>query len=124
MLEYALLVSYPGEMPVLGSVKVVVLELWSTKYGIPSLVCLISQPEGRGVSEPTILKNNKTKIWTRQQIDLQTTVDVHSIQICSTNLHSEKHMKSCWKVTQKQEGYFHLLVKKICECIEQSFSFF
>ena len=62
MLEYALLVSYPGEMPVLGSVKVVVLELWSTKYGIPSLVCLISQPEGRGVSEPTILKNNKTKI--------------------------------------------------------------
>jgi hypothetical protein len=31
-----------------GSTHVVVLVVWSTKYGLPSAVVLISQPDGRG----------------------------------------------------------------------------
>ena len=47
--------SYPGETPVRGSLNVVVLVLWSTKYGMPSFVYLISQPGGSGFSVPKFL---------------------------------------------------------------------
>lgn len=41
---------YPDSNPGRGSLKVVVRELWSTKYRTPSGVYFISQPGGRGCS--------------------------------------------------------------------------
>lgn len=41
---------YPDSNPGRGSLKVVVRELWSTKYLTPSAVYFISQPGGRGCS--------------------------------------------------------------------------
>lgn len=41
---------YPDSNPGRGSLKVVVRELWSTKYRTPSAVYFISQPGGRGCS--------------------------------------------------------------------------
>lgn len=41
---------YPDSNPGRGSLKVVVRELWSTKYRTPSAVYFISQPGGKGCS--------------------------------------------------------------------------
>lgn len=45
-----------------GSTQVVVLVVWSTKYGLPSAVVLISQPDGRGPLPAVVvlLFNGKT----------------------------------------------------------------
>lgn len=58
---------YPDSNPGRGSLKVVVRELWSTKYRTPSAVYFISQPGGRGCSL-IILQQGRGQ-WARSRLE-------------------------------------------------------